>query len=378
MQEKPTVISLFSGGGGLDLGLAAAGFNILFENDIDKQSCITLELNGNRAKQNGLDGFENAVVKPGDVRDLSGVEILNSLGISRGGVDVMAGGPPCQAFSVFGKRQGTNDQRGQLSFEYRRVLGELAPKVFLFENVAGLLTVEKGATYKRLLEELASPAEGLNYEIFANRVNAHDYCVPQNRDRVIIVGVRSDIASKRNIVSFTIPATSSNHPAESNLHAWRTVADAFRGLPELKPNETSQKPIANHHGRKHSQKIIDRYAALGPGERDGKTRINRLDSSKPSYTIVVGSDHGGGKGHVHPSQPREVTPRESARIQTFPDWWEFSGSVRDEIRQIGNAVPTLLGFSIGNALRTQVFGYKPVRLNEAIQALGQEHLFKRS
>ena len=378
MQEKPTVISLFSGGGGLDLGLAAAGFTILFENDIDKQSCVTLQQNGDRAKANGLSGFENAIVKSGDVRDLSGIEILESLGLARGDVDVMAGGPPCQAFSVFGKRQGTNDQRGQLSFEYRRVLGELAPKVFLFENVAGLLTVEKGETYKRLLEELADPAEDLNYKIFANRVNARDYCVPQNRDRVIIVGVRSDIASSRNIFDFDIPTTSSSNPERDGIFSWRTVSDAFLGLPELKPNEVLNNSVANHHGRKHSQSIIDRYAALGPGERDGKTRINRLDAKKPSYTIVVGSDHGGGKGHVHPTQPREVTPRESARIQTFPDWWEFSGTVRDEIRQIGNAVPALLGFSIGNALRTQILGYESVRLQDAVHALGQDHLFKRS
>ena len=378
MQEKPTVISLFSGGGGLDLGLAAAGFNILFENDIDTQSCITLQQNGDRAKANGLSGFENTIVKSGDIRDLSGVEILGSLGFDRGNVDVMAGGPPCQAFSVFGKRQGTSDQRGQLSFEYRRVLGELAPKVFLFENVAGLLTVEKGETYKRLLRELANPAEDLNYKIFANRVNAHDYCVPQNRDRVIIVGVRSDIASSENVVDFDIPATSSSHPEIDGLYSWRTVSDAFLGLPELLPNETLKNSVPNHHGRRHSQNIIDRYAALGPGERDGKTRINRLDASKPSYTIVVGSDHGGGKGHVHPTQPREVTPRESARIQTFPDWWEFSGTVRDEIRQIGNAVPTLLGFSIGNALRTQVLGRESVHLQDAVHALSQEHLFKRS
>lgn len=374
MQGKLNAVSLFSGGGGLDLGLAAAGFDILFENDIDQQSCITLESNGQIAKQHGLSGFENTIVIPEDIRNLSGQTILSQVKLSRGSIDVLAGGPPCQAFSVFGKRLGTEDQRGQLSFEYRRVLGELAPKVFLFENVTGLLTVEKGETYKRLIQELSTPASDVSYQIFPNRVNARDYCVPQSRDRVIIVGIRGDIALENNISSFTIPPTSTGSNNE-DLPAWRTVENALYGLPELIPNGATIKSVPNHHGRRHSQRIIDRYSSLLPGERDPKTRINRLDLTKPSFTIVVGSDHGGGKGHVHPTQPREVTPRESARIQSFPDWWRFTGSVRDEIRQVGNAVPALLGFSIGNAIRTQIFKRKGVPMQTAISSLGQEHLF---
>lgn len=373
--NKPRVISLFSGGGGLDLGLAAAGFDILFENDIDQASCNTLDLNGKKAKGFGLSGFEHAVVQCGDIREIDGSEILKQANCKAGEIDVLAGGPPCQAFSVFGKRRGTVDQRGQLSFEYKRVLGQISPKVFIFENVAGLLTVEKGETYNRLLQELSEPADGLEYKIFANRVDAHDYCVPQNRDRVIIVGIRSDIAASRGLDSFHIDELSSSDPKDTKLVPWRTVSDAFRGLPELGPNEPPSTLVFNHHGRKHSDQIIERYDRLGPGERDGKTRINRLYLDRPSYTIVVGSDKGGGKGHVHPTHPREVTPRESARIQTFPDWWEFTGSVRDEIRQIGNAVPTLLGYSIGNSLRTKVFGLDSVSLNEAAKRLGQSHLF---
>jgi DNA (cytosine-5)-methyltransferase 1 len=116
---------------------------------------------------------------------------------------------------------------------------------------------------------------------------------------------------------------------------------------------------------------------MGPGERDHFTRINKLDLTKPSYTIIVGSDKGGGKGHIHPISPREVTPRESARMQTFPDWWTFKGNGRHAIRQIGNAVPPLLAFAVGNAVRTQLFGLKEKPLSHAIKLLGQEHLFPK-
>ncbi|MCG3773354.1 MAG: Modification methylase AplI [Nitrospira sp.] len=123
---------------------------------------------------------------------------------------------------------------------------------------------------------------------------------------------------------------------------------------------------------------MDRYRSLKPGERDPKTRINKLDLDKPSFTIIVGSDKGGGKGHVHPSEPREVTPRESARIQTFPDWWAFSGTSRHPIRQVGNAVPPLMAAAVGNALRSQVFGEAEISLADAVKALEQQHLFNDS
>jgi DNA (cytosine-5)-methyltransferase 1 len=133
--------------------------------------------------------------------------------------------------------------------------------------------------------------------------------------------------------------------------------------------------LANHTSRKHSDRIIKRYKGLVFGERDPKTRINKLDPSRPSYTIIVGSDHGGGKGHVHPYEPREVSPRESARIQTFPDWWAFSGTTRHPIRQVGNAVPPLMAALIGREIVSALFGGERKSLIEIIKILGQQHLF---
>jgi DNA (cytosine-5)-methyltransferase 1 len=114
---------------------------------------------------------------------------------------------------------------------------------------------------------------------------------------------------------------------------------------------------------------------MSAGERDHFTRINKLDLTRPSFTIIVGSDKGGGKGHIHPSEPREVTPRESARIQTFPDWWEFTGTVRHPIRQVGNAVPPLLAFAVGNAVREQIFGLPKIPVKSGLEMLSQQHLF---
>jgi DNA (cytosine-5)-methyltransferase 1 len=133
--------------------------------------------------------------------------------------------------------------------------------------------------------------------------------------------------------------------------AYRTVDEALRFL----PTDWEQSNVPNHKGREHSQRIIERYKHLAFGERDPKTRINKLNPNRPSFTIIVGSDHGGGKGHVHPFAPREVTPRESARMQTFPDWWEFYGTGRHVIRQVGNAVPPLFAAILAEHVKAHLF-----------------------
>jgi DNA (cytosine-5)-methyltransferase 1 len=360
------VVSLFSGGGGLDLGLEAAGFRTHFESDIDPYSCSTLELGRIAAANRGLSIFSKSVVLAADVKSLEGSFVLESSRLKKGEVSLLAGGPPCQAFSVFGNRKGRADHRGQLVYEYFRLLSEIAPEAFLFENVYGLLTVEKGAVFKMACEQLREPRKGLRYELSVLRLNAANYGVPQFRDRIFIIGSREGKTIKE-IDALTVDP---KNKINSSQLPFRTVEDALRGLP--KPNEDFP---ANHTGRNHSDRIIERYGSMAPGERDHFTRINKLDLTRPSYTIIVGSDKGGGKGHIHPTAPREVTPRESARIQTFPDWWEFTGSVRHPIRQVGNAVPPLLGFAVANALREQIFGMSAASLRVAVETLSQQHLF---
>ena len=363
-----TAVSLFTGGGGLDLGLESVGWNIRFCTDIDPQSCITLQKGRAEAGKREKRILQNSLVLRSDILELDGNFIFDSINAKKGEVQLLAGGPPCQAFSVFGKRRGRRDERGLLAYEYFRLLRQLEPEAFLFENVYGLLTVEGGQVFQEVCDRLSKPKSSLTYTISVLRLNAADYGVPQFRDRVFIVG-------SRNGKTVSEPQRITDDPnviPMDGVKPWRTVSDALRNLPSI----GSHYP-ANHTGRKHSQRIIDRYAGMKAGERDSHTRINKLDLGRPSFTIIVGSDKGGGKGHIHPIEPREVTPRESARIQTFPDWWAFAGKVRHPIRQVGNAVPPLLGAVVGNAIRSQVFGLPEISMKEVIETLDQGHLFRK-
>jgi len=336
-------LSLFAGGGGLDLGFSAAGYKICCSSDIDSFSCKTLEIN-----QNKTNYFKSHPVICGDIKGIPSNKFKELAGNKE--IDFVIGGPPCQAFSVFGKRKGLEDPRGSLVFEYVRIIKELNPKGFLFENVAGLKTIHGGSLFTELLEVLSFKGK---YNISAHEYDVAEYGVPQFRKRVFIIGHQS----KKKI-----PKMPSNHTKPETLFnghkPYKTVGMTLTDMPEPITSWNSEPNLDSHVGRKHSQRIINRYAGLKFRERDPNTRINKLDPNRPSYTIIVGSDKGGGKGHVHPYSPREVTPRESARIQTFPDWWEFYGTGRHVIRQVGNAVPPLFAAQLGAYLRNEILGEK--------------------
>lgn len=349
--KEITTVALFSGGGGLDLGFSASGFKTIYSSDIDPYSCNTLLKN-----QRKKDFLHSHIVKCGDIRNLTGKEILKSANTKK--VDFVIGGPPCQSFSVFGKRKGLDDPRGNLVYEYTRLIKELNPEGFLFENVAGLKTIHGGELYSQLLEALSING---TYAVSAHEYEVADFGIPQFRRRVFFIGAKGD-----KIVPQMNP-THTNPKSLYNAHKpFNTVDKALSNMPKHIVDWSGEAPINGHVGRKHSQRIVDRYLSLVHGERDSKTRINKLNPLQPSYTIIVGSDKGGGKGHVHPHEPREVTPRESARLQTFPDWWEFSGTGRHIIRQVGNAVPPLFGAILANHLSSHIFGRKSVDSFESI------------
>lgn len=366
---KHYAISLFSGAGGLDLGVEAAGFTTRLCTDIDDFSCKTLRHNKELRKSDPVHPFlSEAAIEQKNIKEYSTAEILADAGLTSDQVDLVYGGPPCQAFSVFGKRQGINDPRGTLLWDYIRVIREIKPKCFIFENVAGILTIDNGKVFEMLLNELASDEEGnKQYTVSHALLNAAAYGIPQYRQRVIIYGVRGD-------TPVTIPQATHypypENPTEGLLPPV-TAGDALRGLP-LEADGS----LPNHVGRVHSDVVRERYRNLAFGERDSKTRINKLDPERPSFTIVVGSDHGGGKGHVHPYVPREVTPRESARMQTFPDFWEFTGTSRHPIRQVGNAVPPLLGGVVAAQLMKSAFNEPSPTYAELIERLGLDYLKK--
>lgn len=261
------------------------------------------------------------------------------------------------------------DPRGTLLWEYIRMIRGIKPKAFIFENVAGLLTIDNGKVFESFLDEVCRDENGnKQYTLSHYLLNTADYGVPQFRSRLIVFGTLNGVK-----VSKPAPTHLPNQESQLkdlNLLATPVVGDILKGLPEL-PN----KDIPNHIGREHSERIIERYSQLSFGERDSKTRINKLHPEKPSFTIVVGSDKGGGKGHIHPYQPREVTPRESARIQTFPDFWAFSGTSRHPIRQIGNAVPSVFAAQLASHLIKEAFNVdSTTSYEDIIETLGLSYL----
>jgi len=372
-----TAISLFSGAGGFDLGVEAAGFETRVATDIDYYSCLSLRRNRNRGKREGIHDFlRAAVVLQRDVRKLRSGDLLRAGRLPEGELSLVFGGPPCQSFSVFGQRRGMDDPRGTLLHEFARLVHTLKPRAFIFENVTGLLTIQNGRVYKQFIEHLAK-GSAVSYTVTAYALEVANYGVPQFRTRLIVFGSCEGISVSKPPASHMIPRPRSNGAELVSggiaLPAAPTVADALGGLPP--PGESCG--VYNHVGRLHSERIIERYGNLRYGERDPATRINKLDPGRPSYTIIVGSDKGGGKGHVHPFEPREVTPRESARMQGFPDHWEFTGTVRHPIRQVGNAVPPLFAAKMAYHLKREVFGVDDEPSHEQLlRCLGLTYLLK--
>ena len=375
---KLPVISVFSGAGGLDLGLEATG---IFETrcclEIDDHSCITLRNNRREGRRTGTHDFlSNAVVLQRDAWQVEGEMLLRAARLRKGQVALLTGGPPCQSFSVFGRRRGMDDPRGNLMWRFVSYVKALEPECFWLENVPGLLTVNGGETFKQVLQALEAIQP---YKVKFYVVEAADYGVPQYRKRVFIIGSRSGIELPSNLPELlaTHGGTEQLKKDDALLGIERLprvcVKHALTGLPE------ELRTIHNHIGRKHSDEIKNRYRNLRFGERDSATRINKLHPDRPSYTIIVGSDKGGGKGHVHPFQPREVTPRESARMQTFPDFWCFSGTSRHPIRQVGNAVPPVLAAVWAKYIALNLFDVSlgTVRTTDKmLVSLGQTHLLQ--
>jgi DNA (cytosine-5)-methyltransferase 1 len=359
-------VSLFSGAGGFDLGIEAAGFTTKLCTDVDHHSCRTLE--ANRRAPVGGDGtgrLSEARVVQRDIRDYPTSEMLADAGLQKEEVALVYGGAPCQSFSVFGRRKGMDDPRGLLLWDFLRVVREIEPTCFVFENVAGLLSIDNGGLFGEFLDALSKDEAGDEiYTVTRHLLDTASFGVPQYRSRVIVFGAKGK----------KVPCPAKTHAAGPEdghgLPPAATVGDALGGL-----QDPSKMHLPNHVGRTHGQDIVDRYGGLRYGQRDPKTRINRLNPKRPSFTIVVGSDKGGGKGHVHPFAPREVTPRESARLQSFPDFWEFSGTGRHPIRQVGNAVPPVFAGAIGAHLLKEVFGVEDAPgYDEIVRRLGIDYL----
>lgn len=318
---KFNCISLFSGGGGLDLGAHFAGYKSLLVSDIIPQYTATIKHNLPHVNVYNDDAME---LTPQKIRDMSGID---------GDVDLIIAGPPCQAFSIIGKRQSLNDPRGQLTIKYFELVSGLRPKAFVFENVPGLLTVNKGADFENLKNYIL---ETTGYRLFIKTLNAVNFGVPQFRERLFIVGFRPDI----NADIFQFPTAPTGRYAAA--------------LPEKVPSKFALENVVglpNQDIRVHTPAVRERFDAVPQGGRDRGSYSDRLKADAPSGTVLIGSSAGGARPHIHPFEPRVLTVREAARLQSFPDWYEFCGSRTEQYRQVGNAVPPLMAFEVLSAIK---------------------------
>ena len=318
---KYNCISLFSGGGGLDLGAYFAGFKSLFVSDLMPTYTRTIKTNLPHVNVYNEDAL---ALTPDKIREISGV---------KGSPDLIIAGPPCQAFSILGDRKALKDPRGKLTPKYFELVVGLQPKAFLFENVPGLLNVDDGKVFKKLWAYIARTTK---YTLYKKVVKATECGVPQIRERLFIVGFRPDI----DTATFSFPerATVAKGVDYPKLVPSRMALEGVEGLP-------------NHEIRIHTDAVRRRFEAVQWGERDRGSYCDKIDPSEPAHTIVIGSSAGGARPHIHPYEPRVITVRESARFQSFPDWYIFEGSSTEQYRQVGNAVPPLLAYEVTKKIR---------------------------
>jgi DNA (cytosine-5)-methyltransferase 1 len=329
-QKKYRSLELFAGAGGLAIGLEKAGFEQSVLNEIDKDACNTLRFN--RPDWEVIEG------------DISKVDFSKYEDI-----DFVSGGFPCQAFSYAGKKMGFEDVRGTLFYEFARTLKETRPKVFLAENVRGLLTHDKGRT----IETIYKVIEEIGYSLIEPRVlKAIFHRVPQKRERLILIGIRNDLVQYNN---FAWPEP---------YHKVFTVRDALKKS-ELFDTDCPESPGQKYPPKKEKvlelvppggcwvdlpKDIQKEYMQKSYYMEGGKTGMaRRLSYDTPSLTLTC-SPAQKQTERCHPEFTRPLTVREYARIQTFPDDWHFCGSLSSQYKQIGNAVPVNLAHSIGGRI----------------------------
>lgn len=326
----PTALSLFSGAGGLDLGFSMAGFQILAASDIKAESRQTHELN-----------WPKTPFLHGDLREISAADLSAAMGGRR--PDVIIGGPPCQGFSTLGDRLSA-DPRNDLVDAFMRIVAELRPQAVVIENVRAVAT-EYGGRYK---DYIIGQLEGIGYKTSFSVLNAADYGVPQLRRRAFFVG----LADPRSNYSFPLPT----HGTADVPYA--TVGDAIMDLVE----KSSDTP--NHTPLQHSEVVLRRYRLIPEGgmlpppeqlpveirRKNFGSTYKRLHRERPSLTMVPGNN----AFPIHPTLDRSLTPREAARIQTFPDDYVFAGDRRAQCKLVGDAVPPRLAAALAKSVWDEI------------------------
>ena len=314
--NAPTIISTFAGCGGSSLSYSMAGFRELLATDWNEPAMQTFHMN-----------FTDVPILCADITRFSADEMIKRTGLKPGELDVLDGSPPCQGFSTAGKRE-VNDPRNNLFRQYVRLLSGLQPKVFVMENVAGMVKGLMRLTFVEILKEL----KAAGYQVSVRLMDAMYFGVPQSRERMIFIGVRNDLA------------TAPSHPKAQTVPV--TVRQAIGMLPLGKPGN-------------HEPQVIEAWLLSHPGQSPrkackyvGSFQSVRLDPERPSYVQI--------RVHLnwHYEIPRKITIQEAARIGSFPDEFRWVGTNGDAQRQIGNSVPPLFMRAIALHLRRHVLRRK--------------------
>jgi DNA (cytosine-5)-methyltransferase 1 len=321
-------IELFAGCGGLSSGFLDAGLKVAAGFELDARAVAAFDYNHSYRGARGI--AEN-------LRGASGKELLRSAGLRA--VDFVIAGPPCQPFSIAGKQQGADDARSDLLFDCTRIIDELRPSAFLIENVPNLLTFANGALLKKALARLKKAG----YAVKAEIVVASDFGVPQNRKRLVVVGVLD-----AGTVDFPTPTHGVNGVRLV------TAADAIGDLPDA--GEFGECGIHNHEPTAHSVAMIERFRNLQPGKREPGSFHDRLHPERPSFTLRAGSGNFSPLRPIHYRYDRVITARESARLQGFADSFIWPDEIPrlQQYRQIGNAVPPPLARAFARTLALQL------------------------
>ena len=326
-------VSLFTGAGGLDIGFKEAGFKALFASDIMPQ-----------ARESYISNYPNDTYVLEDIRKLSISQIQSYIGNES--VDVIIGGPPCQGFSNMGNKNSA-DPRNLLFESYVKIVDALKPKCFVFENVKGLCTMFEGRYFKQVISSFLSIGYNIHYAL----IDTSNYGVPQKRERIFIVGTPID-------KPFMFPSYSDE--SYGSIHAFENVGEAINDLMD------KGQEVPNHISLNHSDVVVRRYQLIPEGGKLPKPELlpedirrknfgntyTRLHRQEVSSTIVPGNN----ALPVHPVLDRSLTPREAARIQTFPDSYVFCGDRRSQCIQVGNAVPPLMAAKIAECIKQFITG----------------------
>lgn len=363
-KNNPKFIDLFAGCGGLTVGFERAGFRCVFANDIEPDFIKTFQINNS-----------NIATLIKDIRNLSSKEIYEKANIAKGEIDLIIGGPPCQGFSTIGKRW-LDDPRNKLFKEYYRILKEVKPKAFVFENVIGFTNMDKGRVFKLTLDLFNK----LDYNVKFKTLNALEYGIPQIRKRVFIVG------TLKSLKNYQFPRpTHLNHfkkraSSESKLKPYLILKDAINDLPPIETGEISNrycrppqneyqkqrrkgnKILNDHNAPNHSSHLLKVMSLIPEGgdmfdipkkyrPKSGyRNTYARLKWDEPTPTMTRNFGTPSSSRCIHPICSRGLTTREGARIQSFDDNFIFYGSRTSKNLQIGNAVPSLLAYQIAKKM----------------------------